>query len=126
MYTHSNTNAAVTTSCVYLYDMVIMIFLPSVSNRGTDRYSGFYKHVEHHLIIINHPSHLYLRSLLILMPIITGNTLFWIVTLTVQHVSRLSATSVSTDRRKSLNINKFISQVFVKCQTDRNMSRQTE
>ncbi|XP_042370568.1 deoxyribonuclease-1-like 1 [Plectropomus leopardus] len=45
-------------------------------NRPTDRYSGFYQHVEHPLININHLSHLYLHSLLILMPVILGNTLF--------------------------------------------------
>lgn len=56
--------------------MVIIMCLLSASNRPTNRYSGFSEHVEHPLIIINHPSLLYLPSLLILMPVIMDNILF--------------------------------------------------
>ena len=47
----------------------------SAPNREADRYGGFYELVDHDLIIINHPSS-DLPSLLILMPVMIGNTLF--------------------------------------------------
>lgn len=80
MYSESNTNTA---SCILIQYSDHYVSAP---NREADRYSGFYEHVDH-LIIINHPSDL--PSLLILMPVIKGNTLFLDshFTVSLQHVS---------------------------------------
>lgn len=103
--------------------VIITCLCLSAPNRETDRYSGFYEHVEHYLIRMNHPNHLHIfirlfnvfTSLLILMPVIRGNTLFGViaVAVTLQQVSWLST-------RKSLNTGRFINQESVKM-SHRNM-----